>query len=260
MPTAATTTTRPTGSTTIPSRRDPTLATKRGRFAALPERPAPWAPLVAVVLGLILVGMATPRLVAGLLVAPYDDELREMAKGHPVEGQVLAAAGLAYEDALAWHDEANAAAELAGINYVLARHLGFGGDAGRLYLERTLAAARRAVAGNPALPYAWLQIAIALEALEGPSPKAVAALIQSMRRAPYQPRLAVLRAGLALKVWPLLDAEARALAGQQVLLAAKVDPAGLAGVVPSPALWRVAQDILLTDPALLVAVEAARRR
>ena len=43
-----------------------------------------------------------------------------------------------------------------------------------------------------------------------------------------------------------------------------VDPrqkaAGLAGVVPSPSLWRVAQDILLADPALLVAVEAARRR
>jgi hypothetical protein len=215
---------------------------------------------VAVVLGLILIGMATPRLVAGLLVAPYDGELREMAKGRPVEGQVLAAAVLAYADALDWHDEANAAGELAGIHYVLARSLGFGSDAGRLHLERTLAAARRAVAGNPAQPYAWLQIAIALEALEGPSTSSVAALLESMRRAPYQPRLAVLRAGLALRAWTLLDQEARALAALQVLLAAKVDPAALAAVVPAPALWRVAQDILLADPALLVAVEAARQR
>lgn len=215
---------------------------------------------MAVVLGLILVAMATPRLVAGLLVAPYDGELREMAKGRPVEGQVLAAAVLAYEDALAWHDEANAAAELAGINYVLARGLGFGSDAGRVYLERTLAAARRAVAGNPAQPYAWLQIAIALEALEGPSAKSVAALVESLRRAPYQPRLAALRAGLSLRAWPLLDEEARELAALQVLLAAKVEPAALAEVVPSPALWRVAQDILLAEPALLVAVQAARNR
>ena len=213
---------------------------------------------MALLLGLVLIAMATPRLVAGLLVAPFDGELREMALGRPVEGQVLLAATLAYEDALAWHDEANAAGELAGFNYVLAQGLGFGGEAGRAYLERSLAAARRAVAGNPAQPYAWLQMSVALETLEGPSPRSVGALVESMRRAPYQPRLAVLRAGLALRAWTLLDAEARALAGLQVLLAARVDAAALAGVVPSPSLWRVVQDILLAEPELLLAVQAAR--
>ncbi len=203
--------------------------------------------------------MATPRLIAGLLTAPYDGDLRRVIKGNPIEGQRLAQAAADYLDALAWDDEANAAADLATLDYLLAQSLGFDSEGGHAYLERALAAARRAVAGNPAQPYTWVQMSIALERLEGVSSRSVGALVESMRRARYQPRLALLRSSLALRAWTLLDTEGRALAAEQLLLAAELNPKALAAAVPSPSLWRVVQDILVAQPALLQAVEAARQ-
>lgn len=209
-------------------------------------------------LGLALLAMAAPRLVAGLATLPYEDLWNRVAYQRPVEGAELAAAAQAYGTALEWHDEAYLAADLASLNYSLARGLGFSGDGARAFLERSVAAARRALAGNPGQPYAWLLLSLGLERLEGPSPASAAALVQSLRRGAWQPRLALPRAGLALRAWPLLDGEARALAAVQVRIAAELDPAGLARLIPGPALWRVVQDLLVEQPELLRAVEAAR--
>lgn len=209
-------------------------------------------------LGLLLIAMAAPRLAAGLIVAPHVATLQQLAAGRGVEGAALAAAARDYEDALAWHDEAGFAAELAGLNYALARGVGAGSEAGRAFLERGVAAARRALARSPAQPYTWLQLALALEILEGSGERSTAALVQSLRRGPYQPRIALPRAVMALRAWSLLDPEARDLANLQILLAARQNPAALAAAVPSPSLWRVVQDALLAEPALLQKVTAAR--
>jgi hypothetical protein len=235
------------------------LSSKPGRIGRLyRDRPGPLPALFAVLLGLVLIAMAAPRLVAGLLIAPHDELVRGLSRETIGKGPALAEASADYEAALTWDDEANSAAQLATLDYLLAQSVGFESEAGLTWLRRTLAAARRAVAGNPAQPYTWVQIALALERLEGTSERSVAALMESIRRGAFQPRLAVLRSGLALRAWPLLEAEERRLAAGQILLAAEVDPAALAAVVPSPSLWRVVQDSLLGVPDLLRAVEAGR--
>lgn len=232
---------------------------KPGRIGRLyRERPGALPAVFAVLLGLILIAMAAPRLVAGILMAPHDELARGLSRENIGGGEALAKASADYEEALSWDDEANSAAQLATFNYLLAQSVGFDSEAGKTWLRRTLSAARRAVAGNPAQPYTWVQIALALERLEGTSERSVAALMESIRRGAMQPRLAVLRSGLALRAWPLLEQAERRLAAGQILLAAEVDPAALASVVPSPSLWRVVQDVLLPTPDLLHAVEAAR--
>ncbi len=237
------------------------MPSKPGRIGRLyRDRPAALPAVFAVLLGLLLIAMAAPRLVAGLLMAPHDELVRGLSRGALGNGQALAEASADYEAALTWDDEANSAAQLATLDYLLAQSVGFDSDGGRAWLQRCLAAARRAVADNPSQPYSWVQIAIALERLEGASVRSVAALMESIRRGAYQPRLAVLRSGLALRAWPLLGVEERRLAAGQILLAAQVDPAALASVVPSPSLWRVVQDSLLATPDLLQAVEAGRPR
>lgn len=223
-----------------------------------PRRPGAAAPLTAIALGLALLALALPRFVAGLAVAPHESLLRDLGLGRAVEGWDLAAAAEDHAAALAWHEAAETRADLASLQYALARQLGFAGPLARPRLEQALANDEAAVAGNPALPYAWLRIALVRRQLEGPSPAALAALVASIERAPWLPPLAAPRASLGLEVWTRLDAAGRALVAGQVLLAAEVAPARLAAAAGSATLWRIVQDILVARPELLRAVAASR--
>lgn len=222
------------------------------------RRPSPWAPLVSLALGALLLAMAVPRLLAGLETLPHEPLFRDLAAGRPVAAERLARAIDDYGAALAWHDEADERADLATLNYAMALLAGFEQDLGRLHLARSLEHNRRALAGNPAQPYAWVQVAIAEEALHGPSRRSLAALFASFARAPLQPRLAVLRTGLGLRSWTLLDAAQRAVIAREALVAAETNPRGLARAVPGGALWSLLQDLLIERPELLLAVREAR--
>ncbi len=233
--------------------------TPRGPQVELARRRPPWAPLGGLLLGLLLLTMATPRLLSGLKIEGYDRLFRDLAAGRPVGGETLVRAAADFEAALGWIEEANERADLATLNYAIARELGFSSDSGRLYLERSRDNNRLALAGNPAQPYGWVQLAIAEEALSGASARSVAALFASFARAPLQPRLAVLRTGLGLRNWTLLDATQRSRIADEALVAAASDPRALARAVPSPALWGILQDLLLPRPELLQAVAVERR-
>ena len=166
------------------------MSSKPGRIGRLyRDRPGPLPALFAVLLGLVLIAMAAPRLVAGLLIAPHDELVRGLSRETIGKGPALAEASADYEAALTWDDEANSAAQLATLDYLLAQSVGFESEAGLTWLRRTLAAARRAVAGNPAQPYTWVQIALALERL-----KALKAQVQEHQAAlgPVDERLQAL--------------------------------------------------------------------
>ncbi|HKY95640.1 MAG TPA: hypothetical protein VJL84_10055, partial [Kiloniellales bacterium] len=128
------------------------------------------------------------------------------------------------------------------------------------FLRRAVQRDRETLQRAPAQPYAWARLALALANLEGDSETARQALAQSLRRAAWQPPLARLRAGMGLRYWWQLDAETRELVRVQVRLAAEVDPQGLAGVVPTPALWAVVEEALVDRPELLQAMDKYRER
>jgi hypothetical protein len=229
------------------------------RLFSRPRRRPAWPALFALVLGGTLVVMATPRLMAGLSVEPHDALFRALGKGRATDAEVILAAALDHEEALRWQADAETSADLATLYFVAASHFPSDSVLRQEFLQRAVAQNRQSLQRAPAQPYAWAQLALALTHLEGDSDAARAALVQSLRRAPWQPRLAELRAGMGLRHWSRLDEDTRALVLLQVRQAAELDPKGLAAVVPSPALWAVVEQALVDRPDLLLAMEAQRR-
>jgi len=204
--------------------------------------------------------MATPRLIAGLSIEPHDALFRALGKGRAVEPEVLLGAAKDYEEALGWHATAEDSADLATLYFVAASLFPADSVVRQEFLQRAVTQNRLSLQRAPAQPYAWAQLALALTHLEGDSAAARAALVQSLRRAPWQPRLAQLRAGMGLRNWSKLDQATRDLVLLQVRQAAELDPSGLAAVVPTPALWAVVEQALVDRPELLLAMEEQRRQ
>jgi len=204
--------------------------------------------------------MAVPRLMAGLAIEPHDGLLRAIGKGSRVElGDVLRATE-DYRGALAWHATAEDSADLAALYFVAASLFPAEDILRRDFLRRAIEQDQDALQRGPAQPFVWLQLAMALINAEGDSELARQALVQSLRRAPWQPRLAQLRAGVGLRYWPQLDEESRALVLLQLRLAAEIDPRGLAAVIPTPSLWAVVEEALVDRPELLAGLEPYRGR
>jgi len=236
------------------------MAERRPRRLFRPPRRRPaWPALFALGLGLLLLAMATPRLMAGLAIEPHDALLRAVGNGRSVELTEVLQAAQDYEDAVGWHRNAEDLADLAGLYFVAASQFPADDVLREEFLLRAVERDKASLQRAPAQPNAWARLALALINLDREPELARRALVQSLRLSPWQPRLAQLRAGLGLRVWPQLDAEARELVLLQVRLAAAIDPKGLAAVVPTPALWAVVEQALVQQPDLLLALERYRR-
>jgi tetratricopeptide (TPR) repeat protein len=236
-----------------------TLRQPRRLFQRPRRRPA-WPALFALALGGVLVAMATPRLMAGISIEPYDALLRDLGKGKGAELAQLLEAAKDFEVALGWYANAEDSADLAAIYFVAASQFPADHVLRQDFLRRAVQHDRETLQRAPAQPYAWARLALAVTNLEGDSELARQALVQSLRRAPWQPSLAQLRAGMGLRQWPQLDDETRALVRLQIRLAAEVDPRGLVAVVPTPALWAVVEEALVDRPELLLGLEKYRER
>ena len=232
---------------------------QRRAIQRLRRRPA-WPAFFALLLGGVLIAMATPRLMAGLAVEPHDAVLREIGKGRAVELSDLLTAAQDYETALTWHADAETSADLATLYFVAASLFPADHVLRQDFLRRAVEHDRETLQRAPAQTFAWARLALASTNLDGDTAAARGALVQSLRRGPWQPALAQLRAGMGLRLWPQFDAETRALVLIQVRLAAEVDPRGLASVVPTQALWAVVEQALIDRPDLLQSLDRYRER
>lgn len=230
------------------------------RLFRRPRRRPAWPALFALALGALLIAMATPRLMAGIAIEPHDALLRALGKGQSVELTQLLEAAKDYEVALGWHANAETSADLATIYFVAASQFPADHVLRQDFLRRAVEHDRDTLQRAPAQPYAWARLALALTNIEGDSATARQALVQSLRRSPWQPALAKLRAGMGLRHWWQLDGETRALVQLQIRLAAEVDPRGFVTVVPTPALWAVVEEALLDRPELLLGLAKYRER
>lgn len=199
------------------SARSAFAAATRANFLA--SRRSPFLPLLALALGLALIVVAFPRLMAAIYAAPTSAVAlkldREPATVTPAE---LLAARRALQLALAWEDDGVLAVRLARVDLVLAaREFRAGGDP-LAFVDDTIEAARRGLTAAPAQARGWLLLAEATLARTSDPGAIVPFLLQSIAASPHDVWLAPNRAELGVRAWPWLDAKARAAVAEQIRL------------------------------------------
>lgn len=249
MPTQATTTISPTGNITGP-RRPGRVALRR-----------PWPALLALAIGAILVVVAVPRLVAGLLIDRHERVFYDLELGRNLESYERMWSAIAgYESALEWSDAAKLHQRLGELYVAVSRDPSLEPQQRRALLGRAVEQQRIALARAPEDAPSWLQLAYALYGTEGITPAYQRAYRRSIEIAPYAPALAATRALLGLRSWPWLDAQSRALVAGQVALAVEVDADKLVGQMVTQGERRLALFLLAGRPAALARLEAALGR
>ena len=143
------------------------------------------APLVfALLLGVVLIAMAGPRLMAALLDGPADRVLFYLQRGATVTDEALTGLIAARRSAIAWHETAQGHRDIAEAELHLIHR---GRDAsGFAQAER---AVRRSLAIGPIDPHSWARLAHIAWRRDRDARVAGAALRASVEVGAYEPGL-----------------------------------------------------------------------
>ncbi len=205
-------------------------------------------PVLAVGLGLCLVVLAAPRLMAALYAMPAGATLAKLDRNDPslTPGELLAARqDLRFS--LAWEQSGTGATGLARVALSLAaREFRAGGDA-LPFVDEAFDAARRGLALGPAQARGWLLLSEATLAKTSDPGAMAGFLVEAMRASPHDLWLAPNRAELGLRAWPWLDPAARQAVAEQIRLTATRWPDRLVQIAwrtgePGPIREALAQD------------------
>lgn len=182
-------------------------------------------PLTALALGLALIVVAFPRLVAALYAVPAGAAIAKLDKSDPrlAPGELLTARE-SLRLALAWEADGGTAVELARVALSLAaREFRAGGDPAPL-IDETIEASRKALQLAPAQARGWLLLAEATLAKTSDPATITPFLLESIRASPYDVWLAPHRAELGLRAWGWLEPQAREAVADQIRLTAQRSP------------------------------------
>ena len=186
------------------------------------------AAVIAGLLGFFLVGLAIPRMMASLAVAPYENVLDRNTAGDPVSLGELTEAIRGHEAALRWHKDTVVLFKLAQLHFAVATSSPFGSREREIFLEKSITVHRAALNANPAEPFAWTQLALSVAELDSLNQRLPYLLGESVRSGPDLRPLVLPRLALGLSIWGDLNAELRRLVLQQLWLAADKMPDELA--------------------------------
>lgn len=190
-------------------------------------------------LGVLLLALAGPRLVAAVLGTPADRVVFYLEEGQRVTDEALAGLVAARRAAAGWHETAQDHRDIAAAELMLA-HRG-ANPQGYEDAERAL---RRSLAMAPVDPHGWARLAHAA-ALQGRDGGAVvAALRASIRTGPYEPTLAAWRVAMMLRLWDVASVEDRTLFLAQIRQLAREDPDSLAALMTDPQAAPILADLL----------------
>jgi hypothetical protein len=174
--------------------------------------------------GLGLVAVATPHLIAGIVQIGGDPAVAAIERNLPASPDMLDAAIGSRRTAMGWydtplyHDQIGSAAMRSWIrlNTLLVKAPQAEKQSRQLAIDEF----RQGLAQQPADPYAWYQLALADLQESGVSPRTSQLLKMSVRSGPNEPGIVVPRFVLAMIAWPQLDLEARVMFVGQVEAAA----------------------------------------
>jgi hypothetical protein len=194
---------------------------------------------LGLVLGVVLLVLAGPRLVAAVLGTPADRVAFYLEDGQRVTDEVLAGLVVARRAAAGWHQTAQDYRDIAAAELMLA-HRGAQAPA----YEDAERALGRSLAMAPLVPHGWARLAhvAALQGRDGAS--VIAALRASIRTGPYEPTLATWRVATMLRLWDVATVEDRTLFLTQSRQWTREDPDGLAALRAEPQAARILADLL----------------
>ena len=199
---------------------------------------------LALLLGVLILWLALPRVLASALLALRDPVIERMVAGERVSDAELLGLMASRELALSWVEDRDTNNERGTALTSLA--LAAERVPETAALERAIDAIRAGLAVAPADPRDWMQLGYLLVLLEGDiNREAAAALLLSVRTGPFQaPGLLGRRLFWCLAHWTFYDEDGQRQIGAQIRLAWRVAPGALA-------------DLALHDPDFFAAIASA---
>lgn len=190
-----------------------------GQATIRPALGTRWAAIVvASIIALPLLVLATPRLASEIVLVPARITLEELRKGSEVSDAMLdeAARSLARGLRLA-PGNGRLHTDYAWLLFLQAERAGFSSATGCALLDHARAELERGLSLDPANGFGWVRLAMAEVAVHGTlTPKGRAALDMAYATTPFEPNLMRLRAELAFGHYEELDPALRARASQDI--------------------------------------------
>ncbi len=174
---------------------------------------------VSLLLGVTILVLALPRLVAGLIMFPGDHVLLTITHRLPAEPNDLETLLAARQSSLAWTTSGHPRLELATAAMLLAEQEVGGGPRYHALMQQAIAALRDGLARGPADPYGWTRLAYAELAENAPARQIIPDLTMAIETAPVAPDLTFPRLELCLLEWPYFAHADPILFEQQVRIA-----------------------------------------
>ncbi len=193
---------------------------------------------LSLLLSVLLLALAAPRLVAAVLATPADRVVFYLEEGQRVTDEALAGLVVARRAAAGWHETAQDYRDIAAAELMLA-HRGTGSQ-GYEDVERALG---RSLAMAPVDPHGWARLTH-VAWLQDRDADAVAALRASIQTGSYEPTLAAWRVAMMLRLWEVASVEDRTLFLTQIRQLAREDPDSLAALRTDPQAAPILADLL----------------
>lgn len=203
--------------------------------------------VAAVCVSGLLIVPVWPRFIGGAIVAPYEDTLRDIARGKKLPAGLLAETETALRVAGKWSHRGDIPQNLGGLALVAAREA-TSAVKQRAALDQAIAELSTGLKRKPADSYAWLQLAQAVRARRGAVPVMEKYLDLSTRLARWEHRLVTPRLDVALGVWPVLGASYKTALPQQFTRAVDTAPVALSRAVRRNFALRQARQMLSGSP------------
>lgn len=188
-----------------------------------------------------------PRFVGGAIVAPYEDTLRDIARGEKLSPRLLAETETALSVAGKWSERGEIFTNLGSLRLVAAREAVSAADQ-RAALDQAITELSDGLMREPANAYAWLQLGQVVRARRGAIPAIEKYLGISTRLARWEHRLIMPRLEIALGIWPVLGSSYKATLPRQFERAVDTAPVALARAVRRNYALRQARQMLASSP------------
>jgi hypothetical protein len=229
---------------------------KPARQSRARQRPAQsssgltYSPWIALIAGVVLIVLATPRLVAAVIDLPARPVIVEISAGKLLDSRLVAIAADSRASALDWVDSGRGRADLGFLHFVEARRLGLHDAAGQAHLGNSRTIHRQAVSLSPVQAHVWTRLAHTELLQNGPSARVSTLLGQAIASAPFNPVLVFQRLELCFLTWRNLDPGVRAAAAGQIRFAASIAPKRLARLAVERYAMAAVREALLPMPDL----------
>lgn len=197
--------------------------------------------------GMVAVGF--PGILADFRRLPVEATVSAVQTGQPVDRSDIDAALPALESAAATSPAARG--DLATLLMA-----GAVGEHAAERLERAAREFRAYLAEVPGDSRAWTMLA-EIEQRQGGGLAAQEALKMSILTAPWMPGLVLVRCGLGIDLYPVLDQEARGLVAEEFRIAAQRKPSWLVDLVQRKHAILIARIMLVDSPEAMMRFESA---